>query len=87
MDVGLQGVYTWLDGRPTPGKQAMLMYNRDASELRHKKELILHLGCNNWAGQKKEVCAWHGFHMCVFTESCPAFKYCQSTCQVPSIYV
>lgn len=53
--VGVQGVYEWLSGRPTPGKQAELMYNRDASELRHKKDLVLHLGCNNWAGQKKEV--------------------------------
>lgn len=49
-------MYAWLTGRPTPGKQAELLYNRDASELRHKKELVLHLGCNNWAGQKKEVC-------------------------------
>ena len=53
--MGVQGVYTWLTGRPTPGQQAELLYNRDCSELRHKKDIVLHLGCNNWAGQKKEV--------------------------------
>jgi hypothetical protein len=51
----VQGVFAWLDGRPAPGKEATLLYNRDASELRHRKELMLHLGCNGWANQAKEV--------------------------------
>lgn len=51
----LQGVFKWVEGRPQPGKPATLVYNRDHSELRHKKNLVLHVGCNNWERQEKEV--------------------------------
>eukprot|EP00892_Ulva_mutabilis_P005442 jgi/Ulvmu1/326/UM001_0330.1 len=50
-----EGVFKWVEGRPSPGKAATLVYNRDHSELRHKKDLVLHVGCNNWERQEKEV--------------------------------
>lgn len=51
----MQGVFKWVEGRPRPGQAATLCYNRDNSDLRHKRELVLHLGCNNWERQEKEV--------------------------------
>jgi len=51
----VQGVFKWVEGRPRPGQQATLVYNRDHSELRHKKDLVLHVGCNGWERQEKEV--------------------------------
>jgi hypothetical protein len=53
----LQGVFKWAEGRPAPGKGATLLYNRDASELRHRKELVLHMGVNGWDAAEKEVLA------------------------------
>ena len=43
-----QGVFCWRNGRPQPGAVARLFYNRDSSDLRHKRDLLVHLGCNGW---------------------------------------
>jgi hypothetical protein len=53
---GLQKVYSWEGGRPIAGETRTLFYNRDASDLRHRKDLTLHLGCNGWdSAQKVEL--------------------------------
>ena len=45
----------WVGGRPAAGEAATLLYNRDASELRHKKDLVVHIGVNGWDGDTTEV--------------------------------
>lgn len=50
-------MFKWTEGRPKPGQAATLVYNRDHSELRHKKDLVLHVGCNGWERQEKEILA------------------------------
>jgi hypothetical protein len=49
----VQGVFSWKEGRPEPGKTCTLFYNRDASELRHKKDIVVHVGVNGWDSPKK----------------------------------
>lgn len=51
----VQGVMGWVGGRPAAGEAAVLLYNRDASELRHKKDLVVHIGVNGWDGDTTEV--------------------------------
>jgi hypothetical protein len=51
----LQGQFMWVNGRPSAGTTATLLYNRDSSDLRHKKDISVHVGCNGWDGETKEI--------------------------------
>jgi hypothetical protein len=51
----VQGVFSWAGGRPEPCKPTTLYYSRDSSELRHKSQLVAHVGCNGWDSPPADV--------------------------------
>lgn len=54
LDTCLQGVYEWLGGAPAAGTTARLVYDRHASELRHRPELLATIGVNGWQGAAEQ---------------------------------